>query len=96
MGTAARRPGGRPLRLLASALCDHAGESASGKLDLQGPDVPLLLSLLYTNTWMQLPVGGVRYGIMCAEDGVVLDDGVTGRLADEHYLMTTTSSGPGP
>ncbi|MEM7139722.1 MAG: 2Fe-2S iron-sulfur cluster-binding protein [Actinomycetota bacterium] len=64
-----------------------------GKLDLQGPDVPQLLSLLYTNKWMQLPVGGVRYGLMCAEDGVVLDDGVTGRLGDEHYLMTTTSSG---
>ncbi|MDW3221226.1 MAG: 2Fe-2S iron-sulfur cluster-binding protein [Acidimicrobiales bacterium] len=64
-----------------------------GKLDLQGPDVAKLLSLLYTNKWMQLAVGGVRYGIMCAEDGVVLDDGVTGRLGDEHYLMTTTSSG---
>lgn len=64
-----------------------------GKLDLRGPDVPELLGLLYTNKWMQLPVGGVRYGIMCAEDGVVLDDGVTGRLAHEHYLMTTTSSG---
>ncbi len=66
-----------------------------GKLDLQGPDVPKLLSQLYTNKWMKLGVGNVRYGIMCAEDGVVLDDGVTGRLGDEHYLMTTTSSGAG-
>lgn len=64
-----------------------------GKLDLQGPDVTKLLSQLYTNKWMQLTIGSVRYGIMCAEDGVVLDDGVTGRLDDEHYLMTTTSSG---
>jgi len=66
-----------------------------GKLDLQGPDVPKLLSLLYTNKWMQLPIGGVRYGVMCAEDGVVLDDGVTARLGEDHYLMTTTSSGAG-
>jgi len=66
-----------------------------GKLDLQGPDVPKLLSLLYTNKWMKLPIGSVRYGIMCAEDGVVLDDGVTARLGPEHYLMTTTSSGAG-
>ena len=66
-----------------------------GKLDLRGPDVPRLLELLYTNRWAKLPVGGVRYGIMCAEDGVVLDDGVTGRLGDDHYLMTTTSSGAG-
>ncbi len=64
-----------------------------GKLDLRGPDVPKLLSMLYTNKWMKLPVGSVRYGLMCAEDGVVLDDGVTARLGEEHYLMTTTSSG---
>jgi sarcosine oxidase subunit alpha len=37
----------------------------------------------------------VRYGVMCAEDGVVLDDGVTGRLGEDHYLMSTTSSGAG-
>ena len=64
-----------------------------GKLDLQGPDVPNLLDLLYTNKWQKLPIGSVRYGIMCGDDGVVLDDGVTGRLGEEHYLMTTTSSG---
>ena len=64
-----------------------------GKLDLRGPDVPRLLNLLYVNKWSKLEVGRVRYGVMCAEDGVVLDDGVTGRLADEHYIMSTTSSG---
>jgi sarcosine oxidase subunit alpha len=66
-----------------------------GKLDLRGPDIPKLLNLLYTNKWSKLPVGKVRYGMMCGEDGVVLDDGVTGRLGTEHYLMTTTSSGAG-
>ncbi len=66
-----------------------------GKLDLQGPDVPKLLNLLYTNKWSKLAVGSVRYGMMCAEDGVVLDDGVTGRLDENRWLMTTTSSGAG-
>ena len=66
-----------------------------GKLDLRGPDVPKLLNLLYVNKWSKLDVGSVRYGVMCAEDGVVLDDGVTGRLGEEHYLMSTTSSGAG-
>lgn len=64
-----------------------------GKLDLRGPDVPRLLNLLYVNKWSRLEIGRVRYGVMCAEDGVVLDDGVTGRLGTEHYLMSTTSSG---
>jgi sarcosine oxidase subunit alpha len=64
-----------------------------GKLDLRGPDIPKLLNLLYVNKWSKLEIGRVRYGVMCAEDGVVLDDGVTGRLGEEHYLMSTTSSG---
>ncbi|MEJ7628989.1 MAG: 2Fe-2S iron-sulfur cluster-binding protein [Nocardioidaceae bacterium] len=64
-----------------------------GKLDLRGPDVPLLLNLLYVNRWSKLDVGRVRYGVMCAEDGVVLDDGVVGRLGGDRYLMSTTSSG---
>jgi len=64
-----------------------------GKLDLRGPDVPKLLNLLYVNKWSKLAVGSVRYGVMCAEDGVVLDDGVTGRLAEDRWLMSTTSSG---
>jgi len=64
-----------------------------GKLELSGPDVPKLLNLVYVNKWSKLDVGSVRYGVMCAEDGVVMDDGVTGRLEDNRYLMSTTSSG---
>ena len=64
-----------------------------GKLDLQGANVPDLLELLYVNKWRKLPIGKVRYGVMVGEDGVVLDDGVTAHLGEEHYMMTTTSSG---
>ena len=64
-----------------------------GKLDLRGPDVPELLNAVYVNKWSKLAIGSVRYGVMCAEDGVVMDDGVTARLGDDHYLMTTTSTG---
>jgi sarcosine oxidase subunit alpha len=64
-----------------------------GKLDLRGPDVPALLNLVYVNKWSKLGIGRVRYGVMCTEDGVVFDDGVTGRLGEERYLMSTTSSG---
>jgi sarcosine oxidase subunit alpha len=66
-----------------------------GAFDLQGPDVPKLLNQLYVNRWSKLAVGRVRYGVMCAEDGVVLDDGVTAHLDEDRYLMTTTSSGAG-
>ena len=75
---------------------DHVGiidVTPLGKLDLRGPDVSALLNHVYVNKWSRLAVGSVRYGVMCAEDGVVMDDGVTGRLGDERYLMSTTSSG---
>jgi sarcosine oxidase subunit alpha len=64
-----------------------------GKLDLRGPDVPGLLNFLYVNKWSKLDIGSVRYGVMCGEDGVVIDDGVTGHLGTDHYFMSTTSSG---
>ena len=64
-----------------------------GKLDLRGPDVPKLLNFLYVNKWSKLDIGAVRYGVMCNEDGVVLDDGVTGHLGPDRYFMSTTSSG---
>ena len=42
-----------------------------------------------------LPVGRVRYGLMLREDGLVLDDGTTARLGENHYLMTTTTAAAG-
>ena len=62
-----------------------------GKIDLKGPDVVTLLNRVYTNDWETLKVGRARYGLMCHEDGMIFDDGVTARLADDHYVMTTTT-----
>ena len=64
-----------------------------GKYILHGPDITKLLDLLYVNSWSALAVGAAQYGLMCADDGVVLDDGITARIAADEYYMTTTSSG---
>ena len=66
-----------------------------GKMFLSGRDVPKLLEQVYINKWRLLEVGAVRYGVMVGEDGVVMDDGVTARLSEDQYLMTTTTSGAG-
>ena len=65
--------------------------STLGKIDLKGPDVVTLLNRVYTNDWETLKVGRARYGLLCHEDGMIFDDGVTARLADDHYVMTTTT-----
>src|SRR5262249_49852915 len=65
--------------------------STLGKIDIQGPDAATLLNLVYTNAWSKLEIGRARYGFMLGEDGMVMDDGVTTRLGEHHYLMSTTT-----
>ncbi len=67
--------------------------STLGKIDIRGPDARKLLDWVYTNAWSNLGVGRSRYGLMLDENGMVMDDGVTTCLADDHFLMTTTSGG---
>ena len=67
--------------------------STLGKIDIQGKDAVWLLNMLYTNAWDKLAVGRCRYGIMLNEHGMIIDDGVTTKLAENHYHMTTTTGG---
>jgi len=67
--------------------------STLGKIDLQGPDVGRFLDRIYCNRFSNLRVGRCRYGLMANDDGMVFDDGVTTRLAERHWHMTTTSGG---
>jgi sarcosine oxidase subunit alpha len=67
--------------------------SPLGKLQLTGPGVALMLERLYVNQWRDLRRGRVRYGIMCNDEGVVLDDGVCARLSEEEWYVSTTSTG---
>jgi len=73
-------------------VCDV---STLGKIDIQGPDACRLLDFVYTNMFSTLKVGKVRYGLMLREDGHVMDDGTTARLAENHYVMTTTTAAAG-
>ena len=67
-----------------------------GKIDLQGPDAGTFLDRVYTNGFAKLKVGSCRYGVMCRVDGMVFDDGVTSRLADDRFHMTTTTGNAAP
>ncbi|HUR43364.1 MAG TPA: sarcosine oxidase subunit alpha family protein [Aestuariivirga sp.] len=72
-----------------------ADVSTLGKIDVQGPDAAEFLNRVYVNGFAKLPVGKARYGVMLNDDGVVLDDGTTTRLADNHFYMTTTTAQAG-
>ncbi len=78
------------------AARDSAGildASTLGKIDIQGSDSSEFLNRVYTNAWSKLAIGKCRYGLMLNEDGMVYDDGVTTRLGENHFLMTTTTGG---
>ena len=74
---------------------DHVGicdVTTLGKIDIKGPDAAEFLNRVYTNAWLKLPIGKARYGVMLREDGVVMDDGTTTRISENHYHMTTTTA----
>ncbi|MYA16737.1 MAG: sarcosine oxidase subunit alpha family protein [Gammaproteobacteria bacterium] len=65
--------------------------STLGKIDIQGTDAAEFLDRVYTIGFRRLGVGRCRYGLMLREDGTIFDDGVTARLAENRYLMHTTT-----
>jgi sarcosine oxidase, subunit alpha len=67
--------------------------STLGKIEVVGPDAAVFLDRMYTNRMSNLAVGSIRYGFMLGVDGMVFDDGVAMRLAEDRYLVTTTTGG---
>jgi sarcosine oxidase subunit alpha len=66
--------------------------STLGKVEITGPDAGEFLNRIYVNNVLTLKPGRIRYGLMLSENGIVIDDGVFARLADNHYLVNTTSA----
>jgi sarcosine oxidase subunit alpha len=64
-----------------------------GKIEIRGTDAGEFLNRIYTNAFKKLAPGSARYGVMCMADGMIFDDGVTLRLDDDRYFMTTTTGG---
>lgn len=62
-----------------------------GKIEIMGPDAAAFLDRVYTGRFADLASGMTRYGLMCDEAGVVIDDGVIARLGPQHFYATTTT-----
>src|SRR5690606_34192563 len=64
-----------------------------GTIELRGKDAAALLNRIYASGYTKLKVGMGRYGVMCKADGMIFDDGVTLRLAEDRFLLHTTTGG---
>lgn len=67
--------------------------STLGKLIVRGPDAGRFLDMMYTNMMSTLKPGRCRYGLMCDENGFLIDDGVVARIDAQTWLCHTTTGG---
>jgi sarcosine oxidase subunit alpha len=66
--------------------------SPLGKIEVMGPDAAALLDFCGYVRLSTLKPGRARYGFMLSETGVVHDDGVVLRLAEDHFVVSASSS----
>jgi glycine cleavage system T protein (aminomethyltransferase) len=77
------------------AVRRHAGVfdvSHMGEVETRGPQALEFLQHTLSNDIRRIPEGGAQYSVLCREDGGVLDDLFTYRLADETFLTVTNAA----
>jgi len=67
--------------------------SPLGKMEVFGPDAARFLDFMYVGTMSNLAIGRAKYGLLLNENGVVVDDGIVARLAEERFWINTSSAG---
>jgi aminomethyltransferase len=66
--------------------------SHMGEVEVRGPQAPEFLQRMLSNDVRRLPEGGAQYSVLCRDDGGVLDDLFTYRLAETTFLTVTNAS----
>jgi sarcosine oxidase subunit alpha len=69
--------------------------STFGKIDVRGCDAAEFLERVAINRFRNLGTGRCRYHVMLREDGFVMDDGTTTRIAEHAFYLTTTTAAAG-
>ncbi len=67
--------------------------STLAKFEVCGPDAAALLEMICATSVAKLATGRGRYTFMLREDGIVFDDGTVWRLAEDRYLLTSSTGG---
>jgi len=66
--------------------------SHMGQIETTGPQAAALLQRLVSNDVETLQVGASMYGVLCREDGGIIDDLLTYRLEPDRYLTVTNAA----
>ena len=78
--------------LAVRSACGVFDVSHMGEIETSGPEAQALLQRLLSNDLSKLEVGGAQYSVLCREDGGILDDLFTYRLAGDRYLTVTNAA----
>jgi glycine cleavage system T protein (aminomethyltransferase) len=84
--------GVREEHLAVRGRCGVFDVSHMGEIETEGPGALDLLQRLLSNDLSKLEVGGAQYSVLCRDDGGVLDDLFTYRLAEDAYLTVTNAA----
>lgn len=87
-----RYAGERREHLAVRRACGIFDVSHMGQIETSGRGALALLQRLLSNDVAAIEVGGAQYSVLCREDGGVLDDLITYRLADDRYLTVTNAA----
>ncbi len=93
----------RALRFSADAACSDEIEavrtkagmidvSTLGKFRLYGPDAEKMLQRVYISNMRKTTHGRLKYSAMLNDHGMLLDDGVITRIAEDDFYITTSSA----
>ena len=67
--------------------------STLGGIEIRGSDAAEFLNRIYTFAYLKQPINRTRYVLMTDESGSIVDDGVACRMAEDHFYVTTTTTG---
>jgi sarcosine oxidase subunit alpha len=62
-----------------------------GKIEIHGAQAGQFLERVYGSRFASLKIGMTRYGLLLDESGIVVDDGVIGRIGPQAFYFTTTT-----
>ena len=67
--------------------------SHMGRFTVEGPEARALLDWVHTaDIGEAMPEGRARYGLLCNEDGGIIDDGIVYRLAGERFMLVANAA----
>jgi vanillate/3-O-methylgallate O-demethylase len=63
----------------------HAGLSNVGPISIKGPDAEKYLQNLVINSFVRFPVGTMKHGVACNQDGLIAGHGIIERKAEDEF-----------